>query len=184
MIVATAFWRRLDTPGHDACRLVQTGVGWRLEGAAVFLHDGAPAQLAYQVTCDQSWVTLHGEVRGWAGERPVELRAARSAEGVWALNDAVAGNLERCLDLDFGFTPATNLLQLRRAGLAVGQSADVPVAWLDLSTGALELLPQRYERRSESAYWYEAERFSYAALLEIAPSGFVERYPSLWEAQP
>ena len=60
---------------------------------------------------------------------------------------------------------------------------DHPVAWLDVSTATLTLLEQRYERRSETAYWYEAPRFTYAALIEVMPIGFVRRYPQLWEAE-
>jgi hypothetical protein len=88
-----------------------------------------------------------------------------------------------CLDLDFGFTPSTNLLQLRRLALAEGQGTDAPAAWLDVSTGAFAVLVQRYERRSATTYWYEAPRFSYAELLEVDPLGFVRRYPGLWEAE-
>ncbi len=89
----------------------------------------------------------------------------------------------RCLDLDLGFTPATNALQIRRVALAEGQAADVPVAWLDVSAGTLELLQQRYERRAGATYWYEAPRFSYAALLEVTAAGFVRLYPGLWEME-
>jgi hypothetical protein len=92
--------------------------------------------------------------------------------------------LESCVDLDFGFTPATNLLQLQRVALAVGQVADVPVAWLDVSAGTLTVLPQRYERRSATTYWYESPSANYEGLLEVAPTGFIRRYPGLWEAEP
>lgn len=95
----------------------------------------------------------------------------------------VVPSVEGCSDLDLGFTPATNLLQLRRLALADGQAADVPVAWLDVSAGTLDLLSQRYERRTKGTYWYEAARFDYAALLEVDPSGFIQRYPELWEAE-
>ena len=64
-----------------------------------------------------------------------------------------------------------------------GQTVEAPSAWLDVTTGTLEVLQQRYERRSEYTYWYEAPRFQYAALLEVAPVGFVLRYPGLWEAE-
>jgi hypothetical protein len=64
-----------------------------------------------------------------------------------------------------------------------GRAADVPVAWLDVSAGSLEALSQRYERRAEVTYWYEAPRFGYAALLEVTPAGFVKRYPGLWQAE-
>jgi hypothetical protein len=87
------------------------------------------------------------------------------------------------MDLDFGFTPSTNLLQLRRLALATGQGADAPAAWLDVSTGTLDVLVQRYERRSETTYWYEAPRFNYAEMLEVDSVGFVRRYPGLWEVE-
>lgn len=127
--------------------------------------------------------TRHGEVRGWLGVRSVELSIARTTGGAWTLNGAAVPNLGNCVDLDFGFTPATNLLQLRRLALAEGRAADVPVAWLDVSAGTLEVLSQRYERRAEATYWYEAPRFDYAALLEVTPAGFIKRYPGLWEAE-
>ncbi len=88
-----------------------------------------------------------------------------------------------CVDLDFGFTPATNLMQLRRLALECGQAADAPAAWLDVSTGNLDVLVQRYERRSETTYWYEAPRFDYAALLEVDSIGFIREYPGLWHAE-
>jgi hypothetical protein len=94
----------------------------------------------------------------------------------------VAG-LESCVDLDYGFTPATNLIQLRRSSLAVGAAADLPAAWLDVAAGTLQVLPQRYERRGEASYWYESPTFSYAALLEVTNDGFVRRYPGLWELE-
>ena len=61
---------------------------------------------------------------------------------------------------------------------------NAPVAWLDASMGTLEFLAQRYERRTETTYWYEAPRFEYAAILEVTPGGFIARYPGLWEAEP
>ena len=181
MIESSILWRRLDTPGHDACQLRSSTVGWQLDGTAVFRHDESPARLDYSLTCDRSWLTQQGHVSGWIGSRVIDLRVARDA-GVWTLNGEVIEGLGECLDLDLAFTPATNLVQLRRMALAEGDAADAPVAWLDASTGTLELLRQRYERRSETTYWYEAPRFGYAALLEVTPTGFVRRYPGLWEA--
>jgi uncharacterized protein len=176
-------WRRLDTPGHDACRLDRSADGWRLQGTAVFRHEGLPARLAYQVECDLEWRTQQGSVLGWVGTKSIEFRIARTPQGVWRLNDTIVTDLGSCIDLDFGFTPGTNLFQLRRLALNEGQAADAPAAWLDAPEGRLELLPQRYERRSATTYWYESPSVEYAALLEVGPTGFVRRYPGLWEAE-
>lgn len=184
MSIASILWQRLDTPGHDTCTLERNDTGWNLCGSAVFRHDGAPARLTYEVGCDAAWRTLHGHVEGTLGDRRVAFRITRTNADVWKLNDLVIPHLEDSVDLDLGFTPATNLLPLRRLDLAVGQSADAPAAWLDVSAGTLTLLIQRYERRSIATYWYEAPTVHYAALLEVASTGFVLRYPGLWEAEP
>jgi hypothetical protein len=181
MSAASLLWRRLDTPGHDACRVAEGAAG--VEGVALFLEAGRVAQLSYRVSCDAGWRTRQGEVRGWLGQRPVGFRIERTETGLWRLDDEVVAGLEGCLDLDLGFTPATNLLQLRRLALAVGRAAEAPVAWLDVAGGSLSLLRQRYERRSQTTYWYEAPRFDYAALLEVGAEGFITRYPGLWEAE-
>ena len=180
----SVLWRRLDTPGHDACRLVRSNAGWQLDGTAVFRHEGDAAHLGYRVTCDRSWRTQHGEVRGWLGARPVDLAIMRTGDGVWTLNGTVVPGLQAHVDLDLGFTPATNLFQLRRIALAEGHAADVPVAWLDVVAGSLTVLPQRYERRTAATYWYDAPSVDYAGLLEVTPIGFIRNYPGLWAMEP
>jgi uncharacterized protein len=182
--VASILWHRLNGPGHDACLLEQVPDGWRIDGTAVFRENGVLARFSYQVTCDAGWRTQAGQVAGFHGPKPVLFQIVRGAAGAWQMNGQPVPNLEDCVDLDLGFTPATNLLQLRRVALREGESADVPVAWLDVSAGRLERLAQQYSRRGETTYWYEAPRFAYCALLEVNPSGFILRYPALWEAEP
>jgi uncharacterized protein len=182
MTVETMLWRRLDGPGHDSCRLERLVEGWRLSGAAVFRHAAGPALLRYDVRTDAGWRTRAGRVDGWIGNQPVRILVRRLASG-WKVAGAGTGAGGACVDLDLGFTPATNLLQLRRIALAVGESADVPVAWLDVPSGGLEVLEQRYERRTETAYQYEAPRVGYAAELEVSAAGFPRLYPGLWVAE-
>lgn len=183
--VASILWRRLDVPGHDACRLERNASAWQLDGAALFrLEDGRIGQLHYRVRCDLLWHTQWGTVRGWLGDSAVDLSIARDARGHWKLNDEPVPDLSHCIDLDLGFTPATNLLQLRRLGLSKGEGADAPAAWVDIDGGGvLSELMQRYERRSDNEYAYEAKRFDYAATLSVTPDCFVSDYPRLWVAE-
>jgi uncharacterized protein len=182
-VVASAFWRRLDTPGHEVCRLAQTATGWRLEGTAVFRHATGPASIVYSVDCDGGWETLAGQVRGRLGERPIDYTIARRGSA-WTMNDNPIPGLDHLIDLDLNFTPATNLQQLRRVPISQGKAVQLPVAWFDLDAGKLTELPQIYERRGELAFWYEAPSVGYKGLLELAPNGFIRRYPGLWEAEP
>ncbi len=176
-------WRRIDTPGHDACRLEQNSAGWSVEGAAVFRHPSGPACIAYSVQCDHQWRTMSGWVRGVLGQRPIEYRVAHRG-ATWTLNETPVPGLEALLDLDLGFTPATNLQQLRRVSIGQDEARGLPVAWLDVDAGALTELAQLYRRRGEAAFWYEAPSVGYQGLIELAPNGFIRNYPRLWEAEP
>jgi hypothetical protein len=175
-------WRRIDIPGHDACRLEQKGDGWSLEGAAVFLHGDGPAHLFYAVQCDAAWRTMSGRVQGFIGARAIDFIVVRDGAG-WTLNGVSVAGAKHLLDLDLGFTPATNLQQLRRVSIAEGETVQLPVAWLDVDAGTLTELPQIYERRGRDAFWYQAPSVGYEGLLELAPNGFVRSYPGLWEAE-
>jgi uncharacterized protein len=175
-------WRRADGPGHDACRLVRGLDGWRVEGAAAFRDDDGLACLTYAVECDVQWRTRRGWVRGHWGARRIEFDVSHTG-GVWRLNRLPVDDLTGCVDLDLGFTPATNVIAIRRSALAVGQTAEVRSAWLDVVAGSLRPLEQRYQRRSAATYWYESPEFGYAAELDVADSGFIRRYPRLWDEE-
>ena len=180
--VATLLWRRLDAPGHDACRLDRNDTSWQLDGAAVFKHgDGRIAQLHYRVRCDKHWHTQWGTVRGWLGGTPIDLSVTHGPRG-WTLNEQSVPDLSHCVDLDLGFTPATNLLQLRRLKLEDGESSSAPAAWLDVGDDSLGLLEQRYERIAAGRYNYSAPRFDYNAELSVDEDGFIHDYPGLWVA--
>ncbi len=86
-------------------------------------------------------------------------------------------------DLDLGFTPATNMPQLRRIGLSVGDEVAFDVAWLDAGSEKLVPLPQHYQRISDREYFYQSPTFGYEATISLAQSGFVASYPGLWEIE-
>ena len=103
----SAFWRRLDTPGHDAAHVSRAADGWRLEGTTVFAHEHGPARLSYWADCAQDWRTRRGGVAGWIGDQRCDVDVTRGEAGQWTLNGKAVNGLDECLDLDFGFTPAT-----------------------------------------------------------------------------
>ena len=86
-----------------------------------------------------------------------------------------------CVDLDLAFTPATNLISVRRLALAVGEAADVTAAWFDFRAKTLTPLRQSYQRISASEYAYSCPDIDFRATLLVDDDGFVRRYPPLWE---
>jgi hypothetical protein len=179
----TILWKRLDAPGHESCRCAETEVGWRLEGAAVFAHEGQPCRLDYAVNCDQAWLTVAGSVKGWVGERTIAIEVTTDADRRWRLNGAECPAVRGCTDLDLNFSPSTNLLPIRRLGLEVGQAALVQAAWLRFPGFTLEPLEQRYHRLTEGDYRYESLRSGFTAELRVNAGGLVTLYPGFFVAE-
>ena len=175
-----ALWQRLDTPGHDACQYVQGGDGWTLRGSAVFVEDARACQLRYEVMADAGFRTRQATVTGWIGATPVDLQVHSDGEGVWTVGGVEQPQLRGRLDLDLGFTPATNFLPVRRLALEVGGQAQAPAAYLALPGIRLEVLGQSYRRVSDTGYEYEAPSAGYSGLLEFTRDGVVADYPGLF----
>jgi hypothetical protein len=180
-IAASILWRRIDAPGHDACRLEKEDSGWSLHGAAVFRHQAGVAILSYSVRCGRDWRTLWGRIQGSIGDRHIDHLVTR-ATGAWLLNGVEAPGLAHLTDLDLSFTPATNLLQIKRVTLPPDEMIHSPAAWFDLDAGALTELRQIYQRRADLEVHYQAPDVGYEGLLELRPDGFISNYPGLWRA--
>lgn len=176
-------WRRLDVPGHESARLTEQRSGWRLDGTATFLHDGAACRLSYEIACDPAWCTRSARVEGWIGSRSVALEIAVGADGCWTLDGVEVPAVAGCIDIDLNFSPSTNLLPVRRLGLEIGQQAEVRAAWLRFPSCTLEPLVQVYRRNGSRAYRYESAGGRFVAELEVDAHGFVTQYPKIWQVE-
>ena len=176
-------WQRHDLPGHDAAAVEAWEGGVVVEGMAVF-DDRGPTALLYRVRCDAGWRTVSGEVRGRRLGRSVGLTIRRAPEGTWTLDGTPCPAVAGCVDLDLSFSPATNLLPLRRLSLEIGAAAEVRSAWLEWPEARLSVLTQTYRRRSAEEYDYTADVHGepFAAVLRVQPGGWVLEYGDLWRA--
>ena len=178
--LAVLLWRRIDAPGHDCLRLVRQPDGWQLSGTAVFAEEGVPSRLDYIVTCDAVWHTRSAEVRGLIGTHDVHLIVSVDNEQRWYLNRAECPEVRGCLDIDLAFTPATNVLPIRRLALEVGAAAAVDAAWLSFPSLTFAVLPQTYRRIGEQSYGYESHGGTFTRDLQVNDEGLVTSYPGLW----
>jgi hypothetical protein len=183
----TFFWRRLYSPGSDVCRVYRRADGgWDLRGTAVFHDEGRACDLGYEVNVDARWVTQAAHVRGHCGERVVDLHFRAGTDGRWRVGQggevgADTGFLAAsCPDFDLNFSPATNMIAIRRMALQVGQQAQAPAAWLSFPDLRLQELPQVYRRLDAVRYQYDAPTVGYSGVLEVCEHGAVVHYPELF----
>ena len=180
-ILTSILWRRLDQPGHDAARIEEDGDGYRIEGTAVFGEGDHPCRLDYRVICDDRWRTRAAAVTGWMGTTPIEWVVAADDARAWTFNGRACPDVHGCQDVDLSFTPATNVLPIRRLALQVGARADVRAAWLRFPEGVLEPLDQTYARLADHQYAYESSGGAFRTLLDTNEVGIVIDYYGLWQ---
>jgi hypothetical protein len=135
------------------------------------------------ITCDSEWRTRRCRIRGYIGAAPVRLNLARDPAGEWTVDGARAATLSGCHDVDLGFSPATNLLPIRRLGLSVGASAPVRAAWVRFPEITTEVLEQVYTRVAPERYLYESAGGVFRRELTVDALGFVLLYPDFWRAE-
>ena len=177
-------WRRLDVPGREEARVERTATGWRLTGELNVEEDGV-ARLRYAIDCDPEWRTRSALIEGEANGRPIRFALAADGTGNWTRDGSPVPELAGAMDVDLGFTPATNTLPIRRLGLAVGETAPVRSAWLRFPELRLEPLEQTYTREAEQVFRYRAlvDGEPFVARLDTDEFGRVLLSEGLWEAE-
>ena len=88
-------------------------------------------------------------------------------------------SLHQATALDLEFSPLTNTFAINRLNLAVGESAELVIAWVRFPKLTVEPFPQHYTRLAERTYRFESEGFS--AEIEVDDLNLVVRYGDLWE---
>jgi hypothetical protein len=177
-----AFWERADRPGKESFLLSEDDRGVRLEGSLTLESEGS-WRIRYEIAAGPDWDTRAARVEAEAGDVSRELVLEVDASRRWKspASGREIPELAGCVDVDVSFSPSTNVLPIRRLGLAVGESADVVAAWILLPRLDVKPLSQRYTRVAERRYRYESRGGVFAVELDVDARGLVLDYPPFWK---
>lgn len=176
-------WRRLDIPGHEFARINSNQSNHYIDGTAIFVYKSEFCKLDYSIKCNDAWRTKSAKVKGFVGEKLIDIEISVDEKSGWKLNGEEVSDVKDCVDIDLNFSPVTNTLPIRRLNLAIGESSTVQAAWLRFPGFQLEVLEQVYNRTDENKYNYESNGGSFKADLEVDAFGFVFNYANLWEIE-
>lgn len=165
--------------GAERCRLEADVTGWLLTGVIAASYDRTPLDVHYEVATNEGWVTRSVSVTSDRLTRPRRLRLDRAAGGTWTIEGQPAPELDGCMDVDLGVTPATNTLPIRRLDLDIGAEQDIDVAWVRFPDLRVERGRQTYARISHEVWRYSSSSFT--ADITVDDDGLVVRYgDDLW----
>jgi hypothetical protein len=172
--VSTVLWQATNG-GSEVCVLGRFERGWRLRGTVLTHEAKQPIEIRYAVTVDSAWATTDVAARVAIGES--DPRELDQLSALWS-GDTRPSEYRNCVDVDLGFTPATNTLPIRRLGLRVDEQAEIEVAWLVWPDLDIRPVRQTYTRLAEHRYRYTQGDFT--AELVVDDQGLVLEYESLW----
>jgi hypothetical protein len=180
----TAAWRHVDArDGFEVVFLETVAGGYELVGSTTAVEDEQAWAVRYEIVVDDAWRTRAAYVSSRSTIGDHELRLEADGSGHWRIGDLAAPQLDGCFDVDLEASSCTNTLPVHRLGLAVGQGADAPAAYVRARDGDVERLEQRYVRIEDDGtrrrFDYTAPAFGYRGLLVYDGSGLVLDYPGI-----
>ena len=174
-------WKSQRLHSAEHCTVSKHGKGHRLAGIVVLPIDSRPGHISYVIDVDDAWRSQSAELSVVAGETRRRMRLALASPGRWKIDGSSQGRFDGCIDIDLGFSPATNTLPIRRLRLDVGGIAQLTAVWVRFPELSVEPLQQTYERIGETKWRYRSGTF--AAELEVDSDGIVTRYgDDVWKA--
>lgn len=163
--------------------LRRTADGFDLAGHSTAVEDGEAWGIRYAPTLDPSWTTRSAHVAGRSALGTHEVRLEGDGTGGWQVDGQPAPHLAGCLDVDLEASAFTNALPVHRLGLAVGQRAEAPAAYVRAPSLGVERLEQSYRRLPGDAertrYDYAAPDLDFRAELVYDEFGLILDYPGL-----
>jgi len=165
-----AAWRAVDHSAHEELSLRWDNGGWVAEG----IVRGPDVQYVLRLgpDFDTRQFLLFRDL-----EEP-DLWLVTDGEGRWAeMNGVERIDLAGCTAIDLGCTPFTNTIPIRSAALAVGETAEIRCAWVDVDTLAVVPDLQRYTRVAPQRWRFESPAAEFTVEFDVDEHGLVLDYP-------
>lgn len=185
----TVAWQRVaGSHGHSVARMSEADDHRLFHGCEVLAGPGVRLACWFWVLLDRDWLTREVEVRAVSvdGERVLHLVADDQRR--WFADGAHRPELDGCLDVDVAATPLTNTFPIRRLdGLAVGERATSPTAWVDVPGLSVTRVDQTYRRLRPVAgrdIWEYSDPTHGAFSLTIDDEGLVVDYEGFAQRVP
>ena len=178
-LLRTVIWRNLKIPGQEYCMLFGSPEGFNFNGWVILAY-GRPYWIRYEIQCDSSWNTRSVQVAFASGNSRSEAHYKVKPPGLWWRQNREIPELRGCLDVDLGFSPATNTLPIRRLNLRQNESGHLAAAWIRLPDQPVVPLEQIYTNLGGRNFRYQSVPSGFTADITVDHLGLVAKYSKGW----
>ncbi|HSK06705.1 MAG TPA: putative glycolipid-binding domain-containing protein [Acidimicrobiia bacterium] len=154
--------------------------GYRFTGTTLIRREGIRVEIDYVVDTGPDWSTRSARIDIPAVATLFEVEVSHDRR--WVIDGDHRPDLDGCVDIDLGWTPATNTLPIRRLRFKRGIPVTTRVGWLKWSELVFMPAEQTYTKQGEGGWTYASGEFS--ADLVVDELGVVVDYgdPPIWRA--
>jgi hypothetical protein len=175
-------WQSWDGEGLEHMVFSDRPTGIAAEGAIL---SGGEARFAahYELSCHPDGHVAEAHV-AIVGGPSITLQS--DGEGLWRNSDGKrVPALVGASDVDFSASPVTNMLAIRRLGLAEGEAREITAVYVRFPDLEVELDRQRYTcLQAGRRYLYEAVDGTFRAEIETEENGLPTLYQGLFRRVP
>jgi hypothetical protein len=159
--------------------LFKSPEGFNFQGQLILASD-RPYWIRYEIQCDSSWNTRSVQLTFVSGNSRSEARFQVKPRGRWWRENREIPELRGCLDVDLGFSPATNTLPIRRLNLKQNESGHLAAAWIRLPDQPVVPLEQIYTNLGGRNFRYQSVPSGFTADITVDHLGLVAKYSKGW----
>jgi hypothetical protein len=177
-------WVHIFNPGLETLQLEVSELGVLAYGLVEERRGEYPYRLHYTLLCDPEWKTKELKVE-LHGPPTKSLDIVSDGMGKWynPMREPLPA-LDGCFDVDLPSAAFTNTIPIRRLGLAVGQTADIRVVYVNVPDIAMGVANQRYTLMESGpqggTYRYENLTTGFGAEIKVDGEGLVLDYPGVF----
>jgi hypothetical protein len=180
----TVRWEGWEGRSLEHLALQEDADGVTAESVILGRAEGQPFAASYRISCDPGWRTREVAVGLIGSSRQLLLTA--DGEGRWrAGHGAELPALRGAVDVDITATPFTNMLPIRRLGLAAGAAADILTVYITVPDLTVTTDRQRYTcHLPNRSYIYESLDSDFKRQIETDDRSLVLTFPGLFRGVP
>ncbi len=173
-------WTGREYYSLEHCNLTTNVEGSQIDAVIVGFYENKIYRIAYSITTNALWETLLVEIHSQVAGTSEHLTLKGNGKGQWTTNGLPAEWLQGCIDVDLPLTPFTNTLPINRLKLAIQETQQITVLYLNLLEQQIKSVRQQYTRLSSTEYHYQNVPNDFEAIIRVDEYGLVVDYQELF----
>lgn len=173
-------WTGREYYSLENCLVTTTDSGTDISSTIVGSYEKKIYRVEYHIKTNPNWQAISVEINARHSDQIQRIKYEGDGNGNWKSDGKALTQFDGCIDVDIPLTPFTNTLPIRRLNLALNQTHEIQVVYLDLLAQKITPVRQQYTRISDLEYHYENIPNDFEANIQVDELGLVVNYPQLF----